>query len=71
MLQALRYIILFLIGYKIFKMLFGQNENRKSVSPSKQTPPLNNTNSYHQDTYQKPTHSNFDDAELIDYEEVK
>ena len=66
MLQTLKYIILFLLGYKIIKTLFKEEQparrrqmpkDRMRVKPQPDPAP-NNSRS-------------FQDAEFIDYEEVK
>jgi hypothetical protein len=66
MLQALKYIVLFLLGYKIIKELFKekpQAERKKMpgeperMRVNQQPDPMGN--------------KHYTDAELIDYEEVK
>ncbi len=69
MFQVFRYIIFFLVGYKIIKLIFGNNTRQKSVQPPSKRQPLNTVNQ-HQYSNTKPA-SNFDDAEFIEYEEVK
>ena len=68
MLQVLKYIVLFLLGYKIIKTLFRQEpqQARKKVSPEPDRMRVN----------QQPGQDNqhpkqYTDAEFIDYEEVK
>ena len=66
MLRFLKYIMLFVLGYKVLKMIFADNKTKQTVPPST---PKQNINS---DNFQeKTTTSKFNDAELIDYEEVK
>lgn len=66
MLQTLKYIVLFLLGYKVIKTLFREErpaprrqmpQDRVRVKP--QPDPAPNAN------------RSFQDAEFIDYEEVK
>jgi hypothetical protein len=68
MFRFLNYIVLFILGYKIIKMVFAENKPKRNVPPS---PPRQHINT---DNHQQKTTSNnskFNDAELIDYEEVK
>jgi hypothetical protein len=67
MFRFLNYIVLFIVGYKIIKMVFAENKPNRNVPPS---PPRQNINA---DNFQQTTSSNskFNDAELIDYEEIK
>jgi hypothetical protein len=63
MLKVLKYIIIFLLGYKIIKEIFG---TKKQKEVPKETPQRNNNQT------QKNTNNHiFDDAEDIDYEELK
>jgi hypothetical protein len=69
MFQVFRYIIFFLVGYKIIKLIFGNNARQKSVEPPSKRQSINTVNQQ-QYSNAKPA-SNFDDAEFIEYEEVK
>lgn len=62
MFKALKYIILFLLGYKILKEIFGQ-KNKKNM-PQRQNPPPPNHSA-------NEKNQAFDMAEDIDYEELK
>lgn len=66
MFRFFKYIILFILGYKVIKMLFAEEKPQQKVP---QTPPKPNinTNGYQQTS----ANPKFNDAELIDYEEVK
>jgi hypothetical protein len=64
MLNALKYIVLFLLGYKIIKELFGNKQNKQV----RDTTPKETINT---ETKNKTTNNNFDEAEDIDYEELK
>lgn len=68
MFRFFRYIALFLLGYKVIKMLFADENQQQKVSP---TPPRQNINNNHQQHNTPPNNSKFSDAEVIDYEEVK
>jgi len=67
MLRFLKYIVLFIVGYKIIKMVFAENKPKQPVPPS---PTRQNINS---DTIQQKTtpDTKFNDAEIIDFEELK
>lgn len=69
MFRFLKYIVLFLVGYKVIKMLFAENQSRQRVP---QTPPKSNISSdNHQQNTTASQNSKFGDAEAIDYEEVR
>lgn len=69
MFTALRYITLFLLAYKVFRMLFGGNQQRKTVPQQPFRNPIQEDNTKR---YSPPqTDTKFSDAEFIDYEEVK
>ena len=68
MFRFFRYIALFLLGYKVIKMLFADENQQQKVSP---TPPRQNINNNHQQHNTPLNNSKFSDAEVIDYEEVK
>lgn len=69
MFRFLRYIVFFLLGYKVLKVLFAEDKPRQTVPP---TMPKQNINT---DNFQQKSsatvNSKFNDAEYIDYEEVK
>jgi hypothetical protein len=66
MLRFLKYIMLFVVGYKVLKMIFAEIKPKQTVPPST---PKQNINS---DNFQQKTAtSKFNDAEVIDYEEIK
>lgn len=67
MFRFLKYIVLFILGYKVIKELF------KDTSKEKTVPPAQGKQNIHFDNQQNTSSSpsKFDDAELIDYEEVK
>lgn len=62
MLNALKYIIVFLLGYKIIKELFG-GQQKKNIKKREEK--------NHSIQEEKPNNTPFDNAEDIDYEEVK
>ena len=66
MFRFLKYIILFVVGYKVLKMIFAVNKPKQTVPP---TTPKQNINP--ENFQPKTATSKFNDAELIDYEEVK
>ena len=66
MFRFFKYIVLFILGYKVIKMLFAQTQPQQKVP---QTPPKSNINSNNHQ--QNPQPSKFNDAEVIDYEEIK
>ena len=68
MFRFFKYIVLFVLGYKVLKMLFAENQSHQKVP---QTPPKPNINSNNHNQQQNPQTSKFNDAEFIDYEEVK
>lgn len=65
MLKALKYIVIFLLGYKIIKEIFGQKNKRKVDNK----PTQNNSIHTQQNTNEK--NQSFDNAEDIDFEELK
>lgn len=67
MFQFLKYIVLFVLGYKIIKELF------KDTAPQKKAvrPPHANPNVGYTQQKTNTGSDKFTDAELIDYEEVK
>ena len=67
MFRFLRYIVLFILGYKVIKMVFSENKPNQTVPPSAPKQNINSDN-FHQKT---TPDSKFNDAELIDFEEVK
>ncbi|MCB0506950.1 MAG: hypothetical protein R2739_05025 [Chitinophagales bacterium] len=71
MFRFFKYIIIFIAGYKLIKMIwegFHQEDKEINQAPSRQTIYQNQQ----QQTQQQATsNSKFNDAELIDYEEVK
>lgn len=69
MFRFFKYIVLFILGYKVIKMLFAEYYKQDAVAP---TPPKSNINSNnHQQNPTTTSHSKFNDAEAIEYEEVK
>lgn len=69
MFRFFKYLIIFIAGYKIVRMLFAQMQPQERVEPS---PPRQNiNNNYQQQNNHTTSTSKFNDAELIDYEEVK
>ena len=69
MFRFFKYIILFILGYKVIKMLFAEVKPQQKVP---QTPPKPNINANgYQQNQQATSKPKFNDAELIDYEEVK
>ncbi len=69
MFRFLKFIVLFILGYKVIKMIFAENKPKQTVPPSPIRQNIHPDN-FQQNT-QPPTHSKFNDAEVIDYEEVK
>ncbi|MBK9329933.1 MAG: hypothetical protein IPM95_11675 [Sphingobacteriales bacterium] len=67
MFRFLKYLVLFILGYKVIKELLKDPSKDKTVPPAqgKQNILFNNQ----QNNSSAP--SKFNDAELIDYEEVK
>jgi len=67
MFRFFKYIVLFLLGYKVLKTLFAEEPRpQRNVAPPQQ--PQDN----HQHINNSGiTSSKYNDAELIDYEEVK
>lgn len=68
MFRFLKYIILFILGYKVIKELFKESPEERAV------PPVQNKQNIHFNNQQhtsQSTPSKFNDAELIDYEEIK
>ncbi|MFN8296501.1 MAG: hypothetical protein U0T69_09920 [Chitinophagales bacterium] len=69
MFRFFKYIILFILGYKVLKQLFAEYNTQDTVP---QTPPKQNINSTnYSQNQQHSQHSKFNNAEPIDYEEVK
>lgn len=68
MFRFLKYIVLFILGYKIIKMVFAENKPKQTVPPSPPRQHINTDNSQQKST---SNNSKFNDAEFIDYEEVK
>lgn len=70
MLKVLKYIIIFLLGYKIVNEIFGKKKQQTPLSnaPKKQRV---ETNNYSQQSNPNNGQSTFDDAETIEYEELK
>jgi hypothetical protein len=66
MLQALKYIVLFLLGYKIIKEIFKEKPptERKKMPGDPERIRVNRQPDPSANTY-------YTDAEMIDYEEVK
>lgn len=69
MFRFFRYIALFLLGYKVLKMLFADDNQQQRVSTTPPRQNINNNNQQQQNT--SPNNSKFSDAEFIDFEEVK
>ena len=69
MFRFFKYIVLFVLGYKVLKMLFAENQSQQKV-PQTPPKPTINSNNYQQNTTSSP-YSKFSDAEAIDYEEIK
>jgi hypothetical protein len=67
MLRLLKYLILFILGYKVIKELFKQPKEKNSVPPAPHNPHIRAT----ANNGNPSTDKKFGDAELIDYEEVK
>ncbi len=68
MFRFFKYIVLFILGYKVIKMLFAEEKPSGRVAPN---PPKDNINVNNPPQHASNGHSKFDGAELIDYEEVK
>jgi hypothetical protein len=64
MLKALKYIIIFLLGYKIIKELFGYKQ-RKNIKKPTVNSSIGNEAQYNVEK------KHFDNAEDIDFEELK
>ncbi len=69
MFRFFEFLVFFLIGYKIIRMVFAEIKPQQKVRSTTQNQHVN-SNTYQQRTTPK-TASNFDDAEFIEYEEVK
>ncbi|MEN9447382.1 MAG: hypothetical protein RJA25_672 [Bacteroidota bacterium] len=69
MFRLFKYIVLFVLGYKVLKTLFAENK----PTPQKSTPPPPNHQQHFQSkaTSSTPIDTKYNDAELIDYEEIK
>lgn len=66
MLQTLKYIILFLLGYKVIKSLFKEER----PEPRRQMP-KDRVKVNPQPNPAQPANRSYQEAEFIDYEEVK
>lgn len=66
MLRLLKYLILFILGYKVIKELFKTPKQNTTVPPSPKNPSIHTYNNGTTSTENK-----FGDAEVIDFEEVK
>lgn len=70
MFRFFKYIVLFILGYKLLKTLFADNQPSQGNTQPPQPQP-NNHQYFNSTTSSTPQTSKYDDAELIDYEEVK
>lgn len=70
MFRFLKYIVFFILGYKIIKMVFAEDKPNQNIPPSPPRQKINNNNQQQQNNH-STSNSKFDDAEFIDYEEVK
>lgn len=66
MLQALKYIVLFLLGYKVIKTLF-----KEEKPATRRQMPKDRVKMNPQPEAAGNAHRSYQDAEFIDYEEVK
>jgi len=73
MIRFLEYIVFFLLGYKLLKILFVDGKPKQRVQPQNPNQNINSNNNYQQTKTNAAsnTNSKFNDAEFIDYEEVK
>lgn len=70
MFRFFKYIVIFIAGYKLVKMVMAQLQPQERVEPTPTRQNINHNNQYQQPT-SNPSPSKFNDAELIDYEEIK
>lgn len=68
MFKLLKYIIIILLGYKIFNEFFGKKKKSLSKTPQRQNVDTNKTS---QTSNITNSNDKFDDAETIEYEELK
>ncbi len=68
MFRFFEYIVFLVIGYKIIRMLFADNNAKQKVQPPEQKQTIYNN---HQQQNNTAPNQKFNDAEFIDYEEVK
>ena len=69
MFRLLKYIILVVLGYKVLRMLFAQAQPQKG---NDYTPPPQDNSQFQNNATTTTTPANkYNDAELIDYEELK
>ena len=69
MVRLLKYIIIFIAGYKLVKIIWAQfNPQEEQINPA---PKQQNFQHPQNTSTNNPTTSKFNDAELIDYEEVQ
>jgi len=69
MLRLLEFIVLFLLAYKLINELFGGSHSReRQQAPRKKVIKDETRSGFSQTTPQQPK---YDNAEFIDYEEVK
>ncbi|HMZ34817.1 MAG TPA: hypothetical protein PK035_11775 [Chitinophagales bacterium] len=71
MFRFFKYIVLFILGYKALKMLFAQMQTPEKVEPAPPRQNIKNNQQQQQQHYNTAAKQKFNDAELIDYEEVK
>ena len=73
MFRFFKYIILIVLGYEVLKMLFA--ETPASTKTAENPPPPQDNKQFFKNTESTPSpsvpHKKYDDAELIDYEELK
>lgn len=69
MFRFLKIIVLFILGYKVIRMIFAENKPKQTVPPS---PIRQNIHPDNFDNNKTTTpNTKFNDAEFIDFEEVK
>lgn len=74
MFRFFKYIILIVLGYKVLKMLFAETP---TSTPKRETPPPppQDNKQFYKNITSAPSpsalHRKYDEAELIDYEELK
>ena len=71
MFRILEYIVFFLLGYKVLKVLFAENKPKQRVQSSTPNQHINFNDNQQAKTTSTSNKSKFNDAEFIDYEEVK